>query len=184
VASNSSRKEQAMIEKDDRERRRPIRYPIVGVIGASRIDADLRAVAYDVGRLIAERDAILVCGGLSGVMEAACQGAYEHDGVTIGILPTDDTYEANPYVQIPIATGFGVGRNIVIVRTADVLIAVGGSYGTLSEIAHALNLGKRVVHLESWDLDQAGVVDAELYVQAETPEEAVERALEYQPGPQ
>jgi uncharacterized protein (TIGR00725 family) len=173
-----------MIREDETRRRRPARCPIVGVIGGSRVDADLRAMAYDVGRLIAEREAILVCGGLSGVMEAACQGAYENDGVTIGILPSDDTYEANPYVQVPVATGFGVGRNIVIARTADVLIAVGGSYGTLSEIALALNLGKRVVHLESWDLDQAGAVDADLYVRAETPEEAVERALEFQPGPQ
>jgi uncharacterized protein (TIGR00725 family) len=173
-----------MIEEQGEGRRGATRYPIVGVIGGSRVDQDLRAMAYDVGRLIAEREAILVCGGLSGVMEAACQGAYEHDGVTVGVLPTDDTYEANPYVQIPIATGFGIGRNTVIVRTADVLIAVGGSYGTLSEIAMALNLGKRVVHLESWDLDEAGAVDPELYVEASTPEEAVERALEYQPGPE
>jgi uncharacterized protein (TIGR00725 family) len=154
------------------------------VVGGARIDEDTRALAYDVGRLIAERDAILVCGGLGGVMEAACQGAYEHDGITIGILPTDDTYEANPYVQVPIATGFGIGRNVVIARTADVLIAVGGSYGTLSEIGLALNIGKRVVHLQSWDLDQAGAVDPDLYIEAQTPEEAVERALEFQPGAQ
>jgi uncharacterized protein (TIGR00725 family) len=173
-----------VIREDDIGGRGAARYPIVGVIGGSRVNEDLRSMAYDVGRLIAENEAILVCGGLSGVMEAACQGAYEHDGVTVGILPSDDTYEANPYVQIPIATGFGIGRNTVIVRTADVLIAVGGSYGTLSEIAMALNLGKRVVHLESWDLDQAGAVDPELYVEATTPEEAVERALEYQPGPE
>jgi len=173
-----------MIKDDDTDRHGAARYPIVGVIGAARTDEEARALAYDVGRLIAERDAILVCGGLSGVMEAACQGAYEHNGITIGILPTDDTYEANPYVQVPIATGFGIGRNVVIARTADVLIAVGGSYGTLSEIGLALNLGKRVVHLQSWDLDQAGAVDAELYVEAQTPEEAVERALEFQPGAQ
>jgi hypothetical protein len=171
-----------MIQDDDIDRRGAARYPIVGVIGGARTDEETRALAYDVGRLIAERDAILVCGGLGGVMEAACQGAYEHDGITIGILPTDDTYEANPYVQVPVATGFGIGRNVVIARTADVLIAVGGSYGTLSEIGLALNLGKRVVHLQSWDLDQAGAVDADLYVEAQTPEEAVERALEFQPG--
>ena len=173
-----------MIEERGGDHGGAVRYPIVGVIGASRVDDDLRATAYDVGRLIAENEAILVCGGLSGVMEAACQGAYEHDGVTIGVLPSDDTYEANPYVQIPVATGLGIGRNIVIVRTADVLIAVGGTYGTLSEIGLALNLGKRVVHLRSWDLDQAGAVDPEIYVEAETPEDAVERALEYQPGAQ
>ena len=170
-----------MIREDDDEARGEPRYPIVGVIGASRVNQDLRALAYDVGRLLAEREAMLVCGGLGGVMEAACQGACEANGVTIGILPTDDTYEANPYVQVPIATGLGIGRNMVIVRTADVLIAVGGSYGTLSEIAFALNLGKRVVHLKSWDLEQAGAVEPELYVEAQSAEEAVERALEYQP---
>jgi len=173
-----------MIREQGDERVGAGRYPIVGVIGGSRVDADLRAMAYDVGRLLAEREAILVCGGLGGVMEAACQGAYEHDGVTVGVLPSDDTYEANPYVQVPIATGFGAGRNMVIVRTADVVIALGSSYGTLSEIALALNLGKRVVHLRSWDLDQAGAVDADLYVEAQSPEEAVELALEYQPGPE
>jgi len=173
-----------MIREDDDRPSHATRYPIVGVIGGSRVDEDLRAMAYDVGRLIAENDGILVCGGLGGVMEAACQGAYEHDGVTVGVLPTDDTYEANPYVQVPVATGFGTGRNMVIVRTADVLIAIGGSYGTLSEIGLALNLGKRVVHLRSWDLEQAGVVDAELYVEAHSPEEAVERALEFQPRPE
>jgi uncharacterized protein (TIGR00725 family) len=173
-----------MIEKRGQHDKRAVRYPIVGVIGGSRVDDDLRTTAYEIGRLLAEHDAILVCGGLSGVMEAACQGACDHDGVTVGVLPTDDTYEANPYVQVPVATGLGIGRNVIIVRTADVLIAVGGSYGTLSEIALALNLGKRVVHVRSWDLDQAGAVDPDLYVEAETPEEAVERALEYQPGPQ
>jgi len=170
-----------MIQEQD-ETHAAARYPIVGVIGAGRVDPELRALAFDVGRLIAENDAVLVCGGLGGVMEAACQGASEHDGITIGVLPSDDTYEANSYVQIPIATGLGAGRNMVVVRTADVLIAIGGSYGTLSEIALALNLGKRVVHLRSWDLEQAGAVDAELYVETQSPEEAVERALEYQPG--
>ncbi len=173
-----------MIQEHDDELSTAARYPIVGVVGGSRADDELRAMAYDVGRLIAENDAMLVCGGLSGVMEAACQGAYEYDGITVGILPSDDTNEANPYVQVPVATGLGIGRNVVVVRTADVLIAVGGSYGTLSEIALALNLGKRVVHLRSWDLDQAGAVDAELYVEAHSPEEAVELALEFQPGTQ
>lgn len=171
-----------MIQDFDDEEQARGRYPIVGVIGASRIAPELGQIAHDVGRLIAERDAILVCGGLGGVMEAACQGALQNNGVTVGVLPTEDTYEANPYVQVPIATGLGIGRNMVIVRTADVLIAIGGSYGTLSEIALALNLGKRVVHLQSWDLTEAGAVDPDLYVEAETPEEAVERALEFQPG--
>jgi hypothetical protein len=173
-----------MIRDDETRPGRAVRYPIVGVIGASRVDEELRAMAYEVGCLVADRDAILVCGGLGGVMEAACQGAYEHDGITVGVLPSDDTLEANPYVQVPVATGFGAGRNMVIVRTADVLIAVGGSYGTLSEIALALNLGKRVVHLQSWDLGQAGAVDPEMYVEAHSPEEAVERALEFQPRPE
>jgi len=160
------------------------RKPIIAVCGAGSCDAETSARAEKVGRAIAEAGAIMVCGGLGGVMEAACQGASEHDGITVGVLPSNDTYEANPYVQVPVATGFGVGRNMVIAHTADVLIALGGSFGTLSEIALALNLGKRVVHIDSWDLGEAGAVDPELYVEAATPEEAVERALEYQPGAQ
>jgi hypothetical protein len=97
--------------------------------------------------------------------------------VTVGILPGSDTSAANSYVAVPVATGLGIARNAVIVRTADVVIAVDGSYGTLSEIAMALNLGKTVVQLGSWRLPEAGEVDPELYLKAENPEDAVQKAM-------
>ncbi len=150
---------------------------IIGVIGGASIDSCTAEQAFEIGKRIAENGAILVCGGLGGVMEAACRGARSAGGVTVGVLPGIETTAANPYVAIPVATGMGIARNAIIVRTADVLIAVDGSYGTLSEIAMALNLGKTVVQLGSWRLPEAGEVDPELYLTAEDPASAVEKAL-------
>ena len=155
---------------------------IVGVIGGSRVDKETAEMAYDVGRLLAEREALVVCGGLGGVMEAACQGVADADGVSIGILPTDDTTEANFYVSVPIATGMGIARNFIIARTAEVMIAIGGSYGTLSEIAIALNLGKPVIALGTWKLERAGFVDSELFIEAKSAEDAVEKAFQFDRG--
>lgn len=151
---------------------------IVGVIGSDgEIGEEQRKNAEDVGRLVAGRGVPLVCGGLGGVMEAACKGAKSAGGLTIGILPTLEKEAANEYVDIPVATGMSVARNVIIVRTADVLIAVGGRFGTLSEIAHALSMGKRVVSLRSWrELDTENA--PENLVFASTPEEAVELAFE------
>jgi len=149
---------------------------IIGVIGGASVSREIREQAFEVGKRIAEKGAILVCGGLGGVMEAACQGARSAGGVTVGIVPGTDTGTANPHVAVPVATGMGIARNAIIVRTADVLIAVDGSYGTLSEIAMALNLGKTVVQLGSWRLPEAGEVDPKLYVTAESPADAVEKA--------
>lgn len=150
---------------------------IVGVIGSDgEIGETQRKNAEEVGRLVAERGAHIVCGGLGGVMEAACKGAKSADGLTIGILPTLEKEAANEYVDIPVATGMSVARNVIIVRTADVLIAVGGRFGTLSEIAHALSMGKRVISLHSWkelDTDKA----PENLMFASTPEEAVDLAF-------
>ncbi len=126
---------------------------VIAVIGGREADSKLLTQAQEVGRLIAEAGFTLACGGMGGVMEAACKGAIEAGGQTIGILPGDNTSSANPYVSIPIATGFGIGRNIILVRTADALIAIGGAYGTLSEIAHALQLNKPVIAIGSWDID-------------------------------
>jgi uncharacterized protein (TIGR00725 family) len=109
-----------------------------------------------VGRELAARGAVLVCGGLGGVMEAACRGAKDAGGRTVGILPGTDRAAANPFVDIAIPTGLGEARNALVVGAADGLIAVGGGYGTLSEIALALKAGKRVVGLDSWDIE--GVV--------------------------
>ena len=130
---------------------RPQRY--IGVIGAGECDAELGALAEAVGRGIAEAGAVLVCGGMGGVMEAACRGAKRAGGLTVGILPGPDRGGANKCVDIAIATGIGEARNLAIIRTSDVLIAVGGSYGTLSEIGFALKARKRVVGLKTWDIE-------------------------------
>ncbi len=125
----------------------------IGVIGAGECDAGLAALAEEVGRRIAEAGAVLVCGGLAGVMAAACRGAKAAGGITVGILPGIDRSEANRFVDIAIASGINEARNLAIIRTADVLIAVGGSYGTLSEIGFALKAGKRVIGLETWEIE-------------------------------
>ncbi len=132
---------------------------ILGVIGAGHADEDTIRTAEEVGRLIGKSSALLVCGGLSGVMEAAARGAKGAGGTTIGILPGNGTRDANAWIDIPVATGMGEARNMVIVRTADVLIAVGGEYGTLSEIAFALKAGKPVIGLRTWDIP--GVIKAD-----------------------
>ena len=127
----------------------------MAVVGPGEASPDELATADAVGRLIARRGAALVCGGLGGVMEAACRGARAEGGTTIGILPGLDRAAANPYVEVAIATGLGEARNALVVRAADVLIAVGGAYGTLSEIALALKAGKRVVGLKTWEIEGA-----------------------------
>ena len=122
----------------------------IGVIGAGACSAEVAGQAEEVGRLIARRSWVLICGGLGGVMEAACRGAFEEGGMTVGILPGVDPSEANPYVRLPIPTGLDYARNVVLVRASQALFAVAGEYGTLSEIAIGLKLGKPVVSLGSW----------------------------------
>jgi hypothetical protein len=143
---------------------------IIGIIGGRNVKDNLLIIAEEVGRLIGEKGLLMLCGGLSGVMEAAAKGAKAAGGLTIGILPQDKKEYANPYIDIPIATGLGIGRNVIIARTADVLIAIGGEYGTLSEIAFALQLGKPVIGISTWDID--GVI------KAISPEDAVQKAIE------
>ncbi len=121
--------------------------PIIAVIGGSTCTTEEAAVAEETGRLLAQRGAILVCGGLGGVMEAAARGAQTNGGTTVGILPGPDPAAANAYIAIPLATGLGEMRNFLIVRTAHALIAIGGGVGTLSEIALAQRIGKPVVGL-------------------------------------
>jgi len=123
---------------------------LIAVIGARRCNAATYALAEQVGYELARRGAIVVCGGLGGVMQAACQGAQRAGGFTIGILPGKNPRDANPYVDIPIVTGLGEARNSIVVRTARAVIAVGGEYGTLSEIAFALKFGIPVIGLETW----------------------------------
>ena len=133
--------------------------PMIAVIGGRKADKKLLASAEEVGRLIAQKKAVLVSGGLAGIMDAASKGAKMAGGITIGILPHDHKRSANKYIDIPIATGLGIGRNVVIARTADAFIAIGGAYGTLSEIAFALQLEKPVVGIKTWDIK--GVISAE-----------------------
>lgn len=144
---------------------------VVAVIGAGTCDALLAERAHEVGRRLAERGCIVLTGGLGGVMEAASRGAAEAGGLVVGLLPTPDPSDANAHVALAIATGVGEARNAILANTADALIAVGGGYGTLSEIAFALKRGKRVVSLGSWDVDPA-------IRSARSPVEAVALALD------
>ncbi len=142
----------------------------VGVIGAGQASAEGEQLAYRVGQLLAEAGAVLICGGLGGVMAAAARGCYEAGGEVVGILPGPSAEAANPYVTLPIVTNVGHGRNIIIAHTAQALIAVEGEYGTLSEMAIGLKLAKPVVQLKSWThLSSA--------IPAKTAEQAVALAL-------
>lgn len=140
----------------------------IAVIGAASCDAKEECVAEDAGRLIATAGAVLICGGRGGVMEAACRGAAGAGGVAVGILP-GDAAEANPFCTVTIPTGLGIARNAVVVSAAGAVIAVGGGYGTLSEIAMALKLNRAVYGIHSWEI--AGVVPCM------SAAEAVSRAL-------
>ncbi len=148
----------------------------IAVIGGGQPTAKETKLAEEVGRQLARQGAVLVCGGLGGVMEAACRGASAEGGTTIGILPGDNRGAANPYVQIPIATGAGHTRNAAVVKSAQAVIAVGGSYGTLTEIGYALQTGIPVIGLNTWAISRNGKAD-EAIINAASPAEAVERAL-------
>ncbi len=142
----------------------------IAIIGAGICEEEIYQLAYEVGRLLAEK-AVVYSGGLGGVMEAAAKGALEAGGVTVGILPGNKAEEANPYVQIPIVTDMGHARNVVLVRSADGVIAISGGYGTLSEIALALKMWKPVIGLRTWPN-----IEGVHYV--ETPKQAVEKIFE------
>lgn len=145
------------------------RKPRLAVVGGNRPEKSFIETAYEVGRAVAEAGAVLVCGGLGGVMEAASRGAKEAGGVTVGILPGGDAAAANRYIDLPVVTGLGYTRNSLVVMNADAVIAVDGEYGTLSEIAFGLVYGRKVIGLGTWDIP--GVISAS------GPREAVETAL-------
>lgn len=149
---------------------------LIAVIGGGECTQEEAKLAEEVGRELARRGAILVCGGLGGVMEAACRGANSEGGMTIGILPGESRQAANPYVQISIVTGMGYARNVVVVKSAQAVIAIDGSYGTLSEIGHALQSGIPVIGLNTWSLSQNGQQDSSI-IPARNPAEAVDKAL-------
>jgi hypothetical protein len=155
-------------QRDNSRRACPLQ---IGVLGASACKPDIEELAYQVGAEIARQGAVLLCGGLGGVMEAAARGAREHGGTTVGILPGLSAEEANPFIDLRIVTHIGHARNVVLVRSSDAVIAVSGGYGTLSEIAIALKIGIPCIGLRTWDLG------LEL-VSAREPVEAVRLAME------
>ena len=138
------------------------RRRLVAVCGESDPQTSLADLAFEVGRGIAERGAVLICGGMSGVMEHAARGARAGGGLTIGLLPTEDPEDANAYVDVAIATGIGHARNAILARTADGVIAIGGGLGTLSEIALALRNRRPVIGLRTWRFDRDGRTEPEL----------------------
>ena len=154
-------------------RHRPL---IISVIGGGDPPPVALQHAYDVGIELAKRDVVVACGGLGGVMEAVCQGAKSAGGTTIGIMPGDDPNEANDFVDFPICTSFKYARNVIVVKTGRAVIAIDGSYGTMSEIAHALAENIPVIGLETWSFMSNGNKDTSMIV-AETPVDAVNKAI-------
>jgi hypothetical protein len=153
----------------------------IGVIGERICGDENRQIAERVGRRIAENGGVLLCGGMGGVMEAASYGARNADGVVLAVLPGLSRDEGNPYLTFSIITGMGEGRNLILVRSCDALIAIGGGYGTLSEIAFAHKLGIPVVGIHTWHLSRGGKTDTKI-VQVSDPEQAVRRAFEMAQG--
>ena len=146
------------------------RKPVVAIVGAGKCSKNLRDQAAEVGRYVAEHGGIVVCGGLGGIMEGAARGAKEGGGFTIGILPSDNPDDANEFIDLVIPTGFGEARNIMVVRTADAVVAFPGKYGTLTEMAFALHAGKPLVAVNAWRLGDE-------IQQAESPKEAAEMVM-------
>jgi uncharacterized protein (TIGR00725 family) len=149
------------------------RRRLVAVCGESDPQTSLADLAFELGRGIAQRDAVLICGGLTGVMEHAARGARAAGGLTIGLLPGDDPDEANDYVDVAIATGLGHARNAILARTADGVIAVGGGLGTLSEIALALRNGRPTIGIQTWRFDRDRRTEPELPIAA-NPKDALD----------
>jgi uncharacterized protein (TIGR00725 family) len=152
------------------------KYIFIGVIGGSEASHEAAEIAEEVGREIARQGAVLVCGGLGGVMEAVCKGASDAGGLTIGILPGDNRQTANPYVKIPIVTGISYARNVAVVKSSQAVIAIDGSYGTLTEIGHALQSGIPIIGLKTWSISMDGRADNNIII-AKNPKEAVAKAL-------
>lgn len=145
----------------------------IAVCGTSEPAPEQTTIAEAVGAALARNGAVVLCGGLGGVMEAVCRGAQQEGGLTVGILPSGDAYAANRYVTLPIATGIHEARNVVIINSAEAVIAIGGGWGTLSEIAFARKAGLAIFGLHTWTTSD----DVPLVEAVQTPEEAVDRAI-------
>jgi len=149
---------------------------IIAVIGDSSCSPEEAKLAESVGELLAQQGATIICGGLGGVMEAACRGAKSKCGLTVGILPGRDASIANPWVDIPVVTGLGEARNVVVAKSAQAVIAIGGRYGTLSEIAYALKSNIPVIGLNTWSMSRNGREDDSI-IKVHSAEEAVDKAI-------
>ena len=149
---------------------------IIAVIGESTASSENAILAEKVGRLLAKANVTIVCGGQGGVMKSVCKGAKESGGTTIGILPGLDPLDSNEYIDIPICTGLGNGRNLLVTRAGEAIIAIGGAYGTLSEIGLALSESKPVIGLNTWSLLKDEKMDCGIIV-ADSPEKAVKIAI-------
>ena len=149
----------------------------IGVLGPHACPKDTYQLGFEVGAAIARREAILICGGLDGMMKAAAEGAKSENGLTIGILPGESSLDANPFIDVPLPTGLGPLRNGLIAQVGDAVIAIRGGYGTLSEIAFSLRVGTPVVGLDTWELLQDGRIDPGIHL-AKTAKEAVDLAME------
>jgi uncharacterized protein (TIGR00725 family) len=149
---------------------------IIGVIGDSSCSPKEAKLAETVGELLAQRGATIVCGGLGGVMEAVCRGAKSKGGLTVGILPGKNSSTANPWIDIPVVTGLGEARNAVVAKSAQAIIAIGGNYGTLSEIAYALKSSISVIGLNTWSLSRNGQEDDSI-IKVQSATEAVDKAI-------
>jgi uncharacterized protein (TIGR00725 family) len=150
--------------------------PYIAIVGGSDADDDTLAVAELVGREVATHGAVLVCGGRGGVMAAACRGAKAAGGTTLGVLPGDSRDDGNDHLDIAVATGMGEMRNMIVVHSADVVIALSGEFGTLSEIAFALRIDKPVIGLDTWELAQRGEA-SDAIVRVDDARAAVQEAL-------
>ena len=153
-----------------------VREIIIAVIGTRKPSPEESSLAEEVGRELAKNGITLICGGWGGVMEDACRGARAEGGLTIGVIPGDDPKSANPYVQIPIVTGIGYARNVIIVKTAQAIIAVGGGYGTLTELGYALDSKKPVIGLKTWKFSRNNRMDKSI-IRVNSAKEAVSKAL-------
>ena len=137
---------------------------LISIIGESNASHKNYSLAEEVGRLLAEAEVTVVCGGMGGVMEAVCKGASNAGGRTVGILPGVNPSDANPWVDIPICTGLGHARNVIVVRSGLAVVAIGGAYGTLSEIGHALSDEIPVIGLNTWSFNREGNEDDSLHI--------------------
>lgn len=151
--------------------------PTIAVIGPGDASDDEATAAREIGRRLADAGAVVVCGGLGGVMQAVAEGAAAAGGLCVGLLPGGDRQAANPALTVALPTGLGEGRNLLVVRAADAVIAIGGEYGTLSEIAFARKLGKVVVGLGTWSLRRRGEPASTHVIEASDAQDAVRQAL-------